>query len=229
MPRLSSRRRRRNPTLTGAEDLGLMILPAVPENFLGRNVEMYRLLEGLSRRRLLSVNGPRSMGKTALAIAVSHYMAQRQMFRNGVFFVRLDGMRNSEAMIRAISHAVGLTERHGSEKRSSNDTRLFDALKTKRCVVVLDHCDDVMHCVDFRNSLGRLLDHTRNLKLILTARGSGQSTGIHGGYYYSCLLPGCDEFALKLSHADLSSWLRTRPCASSHADTSHSERNSWDS
>ena len=142
----------------------------VPENFLGRNVEMYRLLEGLSRRRLLSVNGPRSMGKTALVIAVSHYMAQRQMFRNGVFFVRLDGMRDSEAMIRAISHAVGLTERHGSEKRSSNDTRLFDALKTKRCVVVLDHCDDVMHCVDFRNTLGRLLDHTRNLKLILTAR-----------------------------------------------------------
>jgi hypothetical protein len=174
VPRLSNRRRRRNPTLTGAEDLGLMNLPAIPENFMGRNVEMYRLLVGLSRRRLLSVTGPRSMGKTALAIAASHYMAQRQMFRNGVFFVRLDGMRDSDAMIRAISDTVGLSSEKSKtkeeKKKVSNDTKLFDALKTKRCVVVLDHCDDVMKCVDFRNCLGRLLDHTRNLKLVLTTR-----------------------------------------------------------
>ena len=224
VPRLSSRRRRR-PTLTGAEDLGLMNLPAVPENFLGRNVEMYRLLVGLSRRRLLSVTGPRSMGKTALAIAVSHYMAQRQMFRNGVFFVRLDGMRNSEAMVRAISHAVGLklSERHSGEKRSSNDTRLFDALKTKRCVVVLDHCDDVMHCVDFRNCLGRLLDHTRNLKLILTARVAvGSLPGFtEDDINMRRLLPGdAMNLLLKLSpDADLSLRGSNRDRALHHMQT----------
>jgi hypothetical protein len=40
-------------------------------------------------RRLVSITGPDGMGKTAVATAVAHYLAVRQRFTGGVYFVHL--------------------------------------------------------------------------------------------------------------------------------------------
>ncbi len=40
-------------------------------------------------RRLVSITGPEGIGKTTVATAVAHYLAVRQRFPGGVYFVHL--------------------------------------------------------------------------------------------------------------------------------------------
>jgi MoxR-like ATPase len=48
-------------------------LPSLVEDFLGRNVQVYELLQVALRRRLVTVAGPSGVGKTALAVAAGRY------------------------------------------------------------------------------------------------------------------------------------------------------------
>jgi len=160
-------RLKRRPTLTSADELALANLPSVPEHFAGRNVEIYRLVVGVRRRRLLTVSGDRHVGKTALAIAFSHYVAKRQIYRHGVFFVRLNGLRTTEAVTRSVCGALGLDVDADTFDASAD---LFRFMRLKQCVLVLDHCDDVLESPSFRHWLGRLLDQTRHAKIVVTAR-----------------------------------------------------------
>jgi len=71
--------------------VGLPRPPRPPEDFLGREVDMYRLVENLARkRRLISVVGQAGSGKSALVAAVAVYISERHIFTDGVLFLRLD-------------------------------------------------------------------------------------------------------------------------------------------
>ena len=51
--------------------------PRPPEDFLGREVDAYKALDALSRRkRLVALTGPRGAGKSALAAFVAEYRSQ---------------------------------------------------------------------------------------------------------------------------------------------------------
>lgn len=76
----------------------LRTLPSVPEHFLGRNVVLYKVLSDVLQRRLVTLTGPAEIGKTAIAVAVAHYVAVRQHFPGGVYFVKLKGHRRAEAV-----------------------------------------------------------------------------------------------------------------------------------
>ena len=64
-------------------------LPAVPDHFGGRNMELYDIISAvLKDGRLITITGPFGIGKSALAVAAGRYMADRRHFQ-GVFFVRI--------------------------------------------------------------------------------------------------------------------------------------------
>lgn len=62
-------------------------LPAISEAFLGRNVETYRVVTAVLDRRLVTIAGPRGVGKSAVAVAAIDYLATRRHFSDGVVYV----------------------------------------------------------------------------------------------------------------------------------------------
>ncbi len=55
---------------------------------LGPRLSPVQITDVLSRR-LVSITGPEGIGKTAVGTAVAHYLALRQRFSGGVYFVHL--------------------------------------------------------------------------------------------------------------------------------------------
>jgi len=139
-------------------------LPAIAEHFMGRNVEMQEVVAAVLDRRLVTVRGAPGIGKTALAVAAAHYMGERRLFRDGVFFAPLLGVKSAEAVRFAVARAVGV--------EPGDDEELFAALRPLRSFLVLDNCEDPLHYAHtpFRGFLSRLLQSAPNVKALLTSR-----------------------------------------------------------
>lgn len=112
------------------------------------------------------------MGKTALAITFSHYISERQKFKDGVIFVRLHGCNTVDAVHTKICLSVNYACKDGlllelkkrSSSRNSGNLNLvmqrsisarkseqseqsisaFEFLKDKEILIVLDNCEDVI-------------------------------------------------------------------------------------
>jgi hypothetical protein len=81
-------------------------LPTPPEDFLGREVSMYRVVNACLYRRLVTLLGLGGIGKSALAAACCHYMALRRFHTDGIVFVRLQGKSSLEELIQSIIQGV---------------------------------------------------------------------------------------------------------------------------
>ncbi|TME35540.1 MAG: helix-turn-helix domain-containing protein [Chloroflexi bacterium] len=85
-------------------------LPIPPTPLLGRADEVARILSA-SREpglRLITLTGPGGIGKTRLALAVAGI--EQTSFPDGVFFVPLGEVRDSELVAPAIAKALGVAE-----------------------------------------------------------------------------------------------------------------------
>ena len=111
--------------------LGLDSIPAPPEGFLGRALDMYAVAVLILRHRLVSIVGPSGYGKTSVALAVANYLSERRLFREGVFFVSLAAATTVEEVTSAIARELQLPPAIAEDV-------LFAHLQRKQCLLVLD-------------------------------------------------------------------------------------------
>ena len=131
------------------------MLPSVPDNFLGRNVDMYIVMGYVKERRLVTILGPSGTGKSALAIATANYLDARQYFTDGVYFVRLDRVSAEGDQLESV-----ILESLGYE--STKRRRLVSAMKKKSILLVLDQLDsELAQSKSFRFLIHTLMDQTR--------------------------------------------------------------------
>jgi len=73
--------------------------PRPPEDFLGREVDAFKVLDALlaRRRRFVSLVGPVGVGKSALAAFVAEYVDARALFR-AVVFLKVDTNASRESL-----------------------------------------------------------------------------------------------------------------------------------
>jgi tetratricopeptide (TPR) repeat protein len=140
-------------------------LPAMPEKFTGRNVDMQEILGLIIDNRFVTIHGTPGIGKTALAKAVSHYISERGLFQDGIFFVNLRNAISAEAVRSAISLKI-------LGAPAKDDKQLFDALISCRCLIILDNCEDPLHFArnEFRTFLSQFIQEDKYAKLLLTSR-----------------------------------------------------------
>jgi hypothetical protein len=94
-------------------------LPRPPEDFEGRERDMYNVIKVLNTRRLVTLVGEQGIGKTAVASAVALYLRERNIF-DEVIFVRLESQADSYgAFLAAIKKAIVVS----LQTRDSRDTR----------------------------------------------------------------------------------------------------------
>lgn len=66
-----------------------VLCPVPPEDFVGREVDMWRVVSLFAVRRLVTLEGAAGVGKSAVASAVAQYLSARDFFPHGILFVRL--------------------------------------------------------------------------------------------------------------------------------------------
>ena len=115
-------------------------LAVQPTSLLGRDAELSRIADLLEDPacRLLTLVGPGGVGKTRLALEVAERVFDD--FEDGVYFVSLAPIRDTELVATSITQILGIQDSPG---RSLVD-RLKDRLRNKRTLLLLDNFEHLL-------------------------------------------------------------------------------------
>jgi hypothetical protein len=121
--------------------------PRPPEDFLGREVDTYLVVERLARRRrLVSVVGRTGLGKSALLAAATQYVSERRFFEDGVIFLKLHGATSSEQVEKALRDALARVRGSTEEAAEPVENWLDETYETLRDAKVLLVLDGPLDC-----------------------------------------------------------------------------------
>jgi predicted ATPase len=108
-------------------------------SFVGRERDLRELRELARGRRAMTLCGPAGIGKTRLLRKLTAILAAD--YPDGAFFVGLSDLRQPDLVASRIAAAVGVAQEPGVPVLDA----LTDALRGRRLLLALDHCD---HLVD---------------------------------------------------------------------------------
>lgn len=136
-------------------------LPPALTRMVGREAVIIELVKLLRKRRFVSIVGAGGMGKTTVALAVTHVMMDE--FDRAAAFVDLSAISSGELVDIAVATALGLTP------HSENVLpELLAFLRSRRVLIVLDNCE---HVVDSASALAeRLFAEAPELFILATSR-----------------------------------------------------------
>jgi predicted ATPase/class 3 adenylate cyclase len=158
-------------------------LPIQISTFVGRDAELEKIRKRLEDEavRLLTLTGAGGTGKTHLALQVA--ADQIDGFDDGVFFVDLSAVRDTESVLASIARAIGLSE--------AGDQSLLEDLKRQlrhqRMLLVLDNFEQV---TDAAPTAVELLRDCPGLRLLVTSREALHVRGEHLFFVPPLSLPG---------------------------------------
>lgn len=133
--------------------------PLLP--LLGRHEEVEALLTRLQSARLITILGAPGIGKTRLALEVAN--AALDQFADGVVVIPLAEVQSAADIPYAALRHLALTP----APQQSPDDAIFEALATRRLLIVLDNCEHVLESAPvFADWLAR----APGLKLLCTSR-----------------------------------------------------------
>jgi non-specific serine/threonine protein kinase len=144
-------------------------LPAELTSFVGRRGELTEVRRLLAGSRLVTLTGIGGVGKTRLALRAAAGL--RRAFRDGVWLVQLDQVRDEALVGQAVAGALGLQDRAGYAPAVA----LAEYLAGRQLLLVLDNCE---HVVDAAAKLADvLLRAAAGLRVLATSRESLDMAG----------------------------------------------------
>ncbi|MCZ2825859.1 MULTISPECIES: AfsR/SARP family transcriptional regulator [unclassified Modestobacter] len=119
-------------------------LPIPALRMIGRDDELAQLSDALTRQRLVTLVGPGGAGKTSLAMASAHQLADH--FEQHVHLARLAAVSNPADVPLAVADALGVPL-DGADPNAAVRARLLAYLANRRLMLVLDNCEHVIDAV----------------------------------------------------------------------------------
>ena len=77
-------------------------IPAKVDEYIGRQKEIFQMVQSVCQNRLVNIIGLPGIGKTSLAKNAAHYMADRSMFKAGIVFLPLKGYTTCEIFLKKL-------------------------------------------------------------------------------------------------------------------------------
>jgi predicted ATPase/DNA-binding XRE family transcriptional regulator len=137
-------------------------LPRWSSSFVGREPEMKLLAERLRRGSLVTVTGAGGCGKTRLAVTVAERL--RPEFEEGVWFVDLAAVHDSDTVPRVVAAALGCSD----VGPSSPALEVARRIGGRRMLVLLDNCEHLVGAV--ASLVATLLKSCTQLVILATSR-----------------------------------------------------------
>jgi len=186
-------------------------LPTPPQGFLGREIDMYHVLNAVLTKRFVSLVGPTGIGRGSLASALCHYISDRKSTMitiETIYYVRARQKRGNDGMASVINpfykQLVAAGKAKNLPKGADMDDvfqSIFKALSKVKALVVFDRVevlDGTEEAQEFPLFLSTLFRETRNVRVLMTAcKPLGLST-----------LGGVGEHTLRLGPLNLKSTVR---------------------
>jgi predicted ATPase/DNA-binding winged helix-turn-helix (wHTH) protein/tetratricopeptide (TPR) repeat protein len=150
-------------------------LPAQPLRMIGRDPVLDDVKDRVRNDRFVTLLGPGGIGKTTVAVATGHAMAEE--FNGGVHFVDLGGLTDPRHVPAAVGTSLGL-----ALKAKDATAELLDVIRSKRLLIILDSCE---HLIDAVASLAeRLFQEATQVHVLATSR---ELLRVEGEYCYRVL------------------------------------------
>lgn len=142
-------------------------LPSLPTPFIGRRTaDRIEALLADSACRLLTLLGPGGTGKTRLALEVARRAAEQDAntaFPDGVYFVSLAAIHETEYLISTVAQAVGFNFFEQKDTRQ----QLINYLSDRAMLLVMDNFEHLLEGAPF---ISEMLAAAPALKVLATSR-----------------------------------------------------------
>jgi predicted ATPase/class 3 adenylate cyclase len=135
--------------------------PTELSSFIGRQRELGEIDGLVSVTRLLTLTGPGGTGKTRLALRLGAVVEGR--FRDGVFFVDLSPLNDSDLVGSTIARTLGLID----QADRPIVERLKEYVKRRELLLILDNFEHLLPAAELVNDL---LAAAAGLKIMVTSR-----------------------------------------------------------
>ena len=137
-------------------------LPCPLTSFVGRERELREVKQLLADTRLLTLIGAGGSGKTRLALRLGMQILQE--YPDGVWWVELAGLTDSQLVPQAVATVLGIRETAGQPLVAT----LAETLRAKNLLLILDNCEHLVRaCAHLVNSL---LQVCPQVQIVATSR-----------------------------------------------------------
>ena len=144
--------------------------PARPIMMIGRDSMLSEIGNILQEERFVTLLGPGGIGKTTIAVAVGHTVAEE--FGGEVYFVDLASLANPDLVVRAIGTSLGL-----ALKSNEASLELVDLIRSRKLLIILDNCEHVIQAA--ASIAEQLFQGAEQVHLLATSRELLRVEGEH--------------------------------------------------
>jgi predicted ATPase/DNA-binding XRE family transcriptional regulator len=139
-------------------------LPLDVTQFVGRETEL-NALDALFKdqeKRLVTILGPGGIGKTRLALDYARHQLDEKddgaphPFKDGVFFVDLTPLQETERLVLHLAEALNLRIQVGAQDEQSPKQQLLDYLRDRQLFLLLDNYEHLLPALVSPDSQGSL-------------------------------------------------------------------------
>jgi predicted ATPase/DNA-binding SARP family transcriptional activator len=150
-------------------------LPEPTSTFIGRHRELQELIVSLERTRLLTLTGPGGAGKSRLSVELARRAAATSAFSDGVWRVKLAGVKEGEMVTSTTAATLGLALPGGRP----SELAIADQLAGRSLLLVLDNCE---HLLSASSALvSEVLSRCPDVRVVTTSR---EPLGVAGEVVY---------------------------------------------
>jgi predicted ATPase/DNA-binding winged helix-turn-helix (wHTH) protein len=167
-------------------------LPAQVIKMIGRDPVLDDVKDRIRHGRFVTLLGPGGIGKTTVAVAAGHAMAEE--FNGVVHFVDLGNLTDPRLVPTAVGTSLGLTL-----EAMDATAELLDAVRPQKLLIILDNCEHLIGAV--ASLAERLFQEATQVHVLATSR---ELLRVEGEYCYRLLPLGFPPESLQTAGEMLS-------------------------